>query len=328
MDVQILVGGGWEEIKTAREHKGKSIIAFPSEYCVVDLETTGLSPEWDDIIEVAAVKYSDGKEVDRFQSLVQPQLNYDGTYVDEFITELTGITNEMLASAPAPEDILPLFFDFIGTSIIIGHNITFDVNFLYDKFERYLNKPFPNDHINTIRFAHKLYPNLPHYRLSDMIDFLKVNGANEHRALSDVLATHECYLKMCEEARKQYPTEQDFAKAFNKHYLFGFKAADIKGDSSKVDTDNPLYGQHCVFTGKLDRLTRREAMQIVADLGGINEDTVTKKTNFLILGNNDYCSSIKDGKSSKHKKAEKNKLKGQNIEIIPESVFYDMISEE
>ena len=69
-------------------------------------------------------------------------------------------------------------------------------------------------------------------------------------------------------------------------------------------------------------------MQIVADLGGINEDTVTKKTNFLILGNNDYCSSIKDGKSSKHKKAEKNKLKGQNIEIIPESVFYDMISEE
>lgn len=68
-------------------------------------------------------------------------------------------------------------------------------------------------------------------------------------------------------------------------------------------------------------------MQIVADLGGKNADNVTKKTNYLILGNNDYCKSIKDGKSSKQKKAEKLKLDGYDIEIIPENVFYDIISE-
>ena len=68
-------------------------------------------------------------------------------------------------------------------------------------------------------------------------------------------------------------------------------------------------------------------MQIVADLGGKNADNVTKKTNDLILGNNDYCKSIKDGKSSKQKKAEKLKLDGYDIEIIPENVFYDIISE-
>ena len=68
-------------------------------------------------------------------------------------------------------------------------------------------------------------------------------------------------------------------------------------------------------------------MQIVADLGGQNADSVTKKTNYLILGNNDYCKSIKDGKSSKQKKAEKLKLDGYDIEIIPENVFYDIISE-
>lgn len=75
------------------------------------------------------------------------------------------------------------------------------------------------------------------------------------------------------------------------------------------------------------KLLRKEAMKIVADLGGINEDTVTKNTNYLILGNNDYCTTIKDGKSSKQKKAEKNKIKGQDIEIIPEGVFYDMIGD-
>ena len=66
-------------------------------------------------------------------------------------------------------------------------------------------------------------------------------------------------------------------------------------------------------------------MQIVADLGGINEDSITKNTNYLILGNNDYCTTIHDGKSSKHKKAEKLKLNGQDIEIIPKAVFYGML---
>lgn len=82
-----------------------------------------------------------------------------------------------------------------------------------------------------------------------------------------------------------------------------------------------------MFTGKLERYTRKEAMQIVANLGGINEDGVTKKTNFLILGNNDYCSTIKDGKSSKQKKAEKYKVAGQDILIVPEDEFYTMLED-
>jgi DNA polymerase-3 subunit epsilon len=69
-------------------------------------------------------------------------------------------------------------------------------------------------------------------------------------------------------------------------------------------------------------------MQIVADIGGIPGDGVTKKTNYLILGNNDYCKSIKGGKSSKQKKAEKLILEGADLQIIPESVFIDMITEQ
>lgn len=75
-------------------------------------------------------------------------------------------------------------------------------------------------------------------------------------------------------------------------------------------------------------MQRKEAMQIVADLGGIPGDSVTKKTNYLVLGDNDYCKTIKDGKNSKQKKAEKLILEGADLQIISEQVFYDMILEE
>ena len=143
---------------------------------------------------------------------------------------------------------------------------------------------------------------------------------------SDVEATHECYKLFHDEALSRYSTEEGFIRQFGRKH-WETKACDIVGDESKADPDSPLFNRFCVFTGKLERFTRKEAMQIVADLGGFNEDGVTKKTNYLILGNNDYCTTIKEGKSSKHKKAEKLKLSGQDIEIIPESVFYDMLAE-
>ena len=99
--------------KTERTGRGKSIIGFPDEYCVIDTETTGLSSQYDNLIEVAAIKYKNGVEIDRFQSLVQPPGVDDGYYVGGFITYLTGITNDMLENAPSIYEILPKFFDFI-----------------------------------------------------------------------------------------------------------------------------------------------------------------------------------------------------------------------
>jgi DNA polymerase-3 subunit epsilon len=82
-----------------------------------------------------------------------------------------------------------------------------------------------------------------------------------------------------------------------------------------------------VFTGTLERMPRKEAMQYVVDAGGVCADNVTKKTNYLVLGIIDYCVTIKDGKSTKQKKAEHLKLSGSDIETISENVFYEMLSE-
>ena len=309
---------------TEREQRGKSIIAFPENYVVVDTETTGLSPAWDHIIEIGAVRYRNGYEVDRFASLVQPPSYDDGTFVDSFITELTGITNEMLAEAPPAKEVLEAFDLYLGEDLILGYNVGFDVNFFYEKYLRYLGKPFANNYIDIMRFSRKLYPDMAHHRLKDMVKKFQIKQEHSHRAVADVEATQQCYRLMMEEALRIYASEEAFQRAFSRKR---YRAASICADTSKANPDSPLYGRYCVFTGKLEKYTRKEAMQIVADLGGIMEDGVTKKTNFLILGNNDYCKAIKDGKSAKHKKAEKLKLSGQDIEIIPETVFYDMLRE-
>lgn len=312
-----------------RPYKGKSIIAFPANYVIVDIETTGLSPEWNNIIEIGAIRYKDGVEVNRFSSLVQPPAYDDGGFVDSFITQLTGITNEMLAKAPKTKKVIKDFACYLESDdILIGYNTNFDINFLYDNFVRHTASPLTNNFIDLMRFSRKLYPDMPHHRLRDMVVKLGIiRNGREHRAVSDVEVTQECYTFMVKEALRQFTTEESFCKTFSSYRNYSYrKVHDIKGDPTKADPDNPLYGQYCVFTGKLERFIRTEAMQIVADLGGFNENNVTKKTNFLILGNNDYCKSIKDGKSNKHKRAEKLKLDGQDIEIISENVFYDMIN--
>lgn len=307
--------------------RGKSIISFPSSYCVLDLETTGLSSEWDEIIEIGAIKFVNGEENGRFQSLVQPTQYDDGTFLDTFITELTGITNEMLTDAPAIGEVLPDFLEFLGDLPVLGYNVSFDVNFIYAACSNIVKKPFTTDFIDVMRMARKLHPEMHHHRLRDMVEKFEIEHENAHRTISDCDATHQCYKRLMEEALATYETEEGFLDQFKKKSGYGFKISDIKADSTKADESSPIYGKYCVFTGKLERYTRKEALQIVADLGGIIENGVTKKTNFLILGNNDYCSTIKNGKSSKHQKAEKYKLDGFDISIISEDAFYGMLED-
>lgn len=327
--------------QTIRESKGRSIIAFPDTYCVIDVETTGRSPQWDHIIEVAAVKISDCQEVGRFSSLIQPPSMPGGDFVDDFIVALTGITDEMLAGAPFAPDVLEEFAAFVGDVPVVGHYVSFDVNFLYDSFDRYLDRPFSNDYIDTLRITRKLHPEMYHHRLADLVDHFGVTHNEVHRAMGDVEATAECFARLKDEALEHHGSEERFQELFDSVRKrrrsvsegrqtggsHSVKAADIQGDAQKIDEDSPIFGCACVFTGKLEKFTRAEAMQIVADLGGINQDGVTKTTRYLILGNNDYCASIKDGKSNKQKKAEKLALKGTGIEILPETAFYDMLGE-
>ncbi|MBE6719283.1 MAG: 3'-5' exonuclease [Ruminococcaceae bacterium] len=198
----------------SREFKGRSLVGFPQDFCVVDIETTGLRPSDDGIIEIGAIMYENGREADTFSSLLQPKVNAMGDYVSPFITQLTGITNEMLDSAPPAEDVLAEFFDFLGDSIIVGYNVNFDVNFLYDAIYEHLGEYMTNDYIDILRMAKKLYPDMPHHRLGDMTAKFGIINKSAHRALSDVEATYGCFKEFKTEAEIQHGDLNAFINLF------------------------------------------------------------------------------------------------------------------
>lgn len=309
------------KVKRIRTDRGKSLLILADDYTSMDLETTGFSPEYCEIIEVACIRYRGGVEADSFSSLVRPR-NMDA--VDDHLTALTGITQAMLKTAPTIENVLPQMLSFIGKDTIVGHNASFDINFVYDNAARLGLGAFSNDFIDTMRMARRLFPDFANHTLQTLVKEFKIAEKTAHRSESDARQAAQCYQYMVEYVKGNGLTGK-LAPVCSHGWTI--KAADIVGNPDLVKEDNPLYGKTVVFTGTLEKMARKEAMQVVADLGGINGDTVTKKTNFLVLGNNDMCKSIKDGKSNKQKTAEKYILAGYDLSIISENVFYDMISD-
>lgn len=309
-----------ETPKIQRDHKGKSLLSFPDNYTVIDLETTGLSPVYDNIIEFGAIRVRNGEITEIFSSLA----NSEGIYIDPYITELTGISQEMVDAAPNIANVLPRFLDFVGNDILVGHNINFDINFIYDETIRQTHSYFANNFVDTMRISRRLFRNERHHRLSDLCQRYDLDYSSAHRALDDCKLTCECFNHLKSDVIKEYGSEDGLKKQMSTVNQ-SVRSSDITGDSEKLNPFHPLYEKVCVITGVLEKMTRRDAMQIIADIGGINADSVTRKTNYLILGNNDYCQSIKNGKSNKQKRAEKLRSEGYDIEIIPESIFYDLL---
>ena len=288
-----------------------------SDYCVLDTETTGLSAYYDEIIEVALLRVRNNEIVATYSQLIKP--NYD---IDPFITMLTGITNKMVKDMPSISEVKDNILSFIGDDIIVGHNTPFDRRFLIAG----LQVDLPNRYMDTFQFSRKLYPDLNHHRLSDMTQLLGLHN-NEHRALSDCISTKELYDCIKYTMASKGLTIEDLwpKRQYARRYKGGIDIHSIVPETVEIDEDSFFFNRHVVFTGKLEKMLRKDAMQLVVNLGAVLDGTVTTKTNYLILGNNDYNAILKGNKSSKHKKAEKLKLDGQDIEIIDELTFYDLL---
>lgn len=286
------------------------------DYCVLDTETTGLSAYYDEIIEIGIIRVRNNQIVDKYSQLIHPEYE-----INEFITLLTGITNEMVTGMPSISEVKAEVLSFLGDDIIVGHNTSFDIRFLNEGFQETIG----NAYIDTMQFARKVYPELSHHRLSDLADYLNISN-NSHRAMADCITTKELYDAIKNTMSVKKLGIEDLWVTSRYH-------AGKKIDISKItpkevieDEDGFFYGRHVAFTGKLDRMVRRDAMQLVVNLGGILDTGVTKNTNYLILGNNDYNASLHGEKSSKHKKAERYKLDGYDIDIIDELTFYDLLN--
>ena len=161
---------------------GKNLVSL-------DLETTGLSPGKDKIIEIGAVKTdSNGNQIEEFNSLVNP-----GILISDFIENLTGISNDDVLSSLKFADIVDEFQSFLDDSIIIGHNIEFDLRFLSEEGLK-LNNKF----VDTWRFSQIMLPDLLDLSLGSICNYLNINQQNAHRALSDAKFTLEVFLLLSE----------------------------------------------------------------------------------------------------------------------------------
>ena len=174
------------QLKISTVRKDSSPEALKN-YVVIDVETTGLDADHDEIIEVAAIRYSGGEVKEAFQTYVKP-LNE----IPMKITQINGITNEMVENAPHFSQIVAELEDFIGTSNLVGHNIEFDIKFLYaagyDMF-RFKNRKY----YDTLKLARRVIKpdEVTNYKLGTLIHEYSgcFESANAHSALSDCLDT-------------------------------------------------------------------------------------------------------------------------------------------
>jgi DNA polymerase-3 subunit epsilon len=174
--------------KTVREFKGKSLLALPEDYCCIDLETTGLSPCACHIIEISAVKVRGGVVFDEFTTLVRPPYS-----IPSFITGLTGISDAMVRGAPRIEDVAGQVHDFLGDAVLLGHNVHFDVNFLYDHLAPHSGRHLANDFVDLMRLSRKVNRDYPDHRLGTLAARAGVRPDGMHRARRDVEVTIQCY---------------------------------------------------------------------------------------------------------------------------------------
>lgn len=180
-----------------RPLKGNSLWAFPCDYTVIDIETNGLSPKTSEILEISALKFRSDKLTDSFSTLIKPTQR-----INWYITNLTGITDDMVKDAPKISDALSLFYNFIGNDILIGHNINFDINFLYDNLLKHNNIIFTNSFVDTLRIARVALPNLINHKQTTIAQYYKISTDGVHRALKDCEICNACYTELKRELFK------------------------------------------------------------------------------------------------------------------------------
>jgi DNA polymerase III epsilon subunit family exonuclease len=180
-------------------------------FLVLDIETTGLSAYMHKITEISALKMENGRIIDEFTTLINPQ-----TRIPSFITRLTGIDNEMVKDAPKIRQIMPGFVEFLEDYTLVGHNATFDYKFLNHNAITHAGKPIENPVLCTCKLARRLLPQLPSKRLAALCEHFQIRNEQSHRARGDALATSQILQNFLNTLEKRGITKHEEILAFQK----------------------------------------------------------------------------------------------------------------
>lgn len=253
---------------------------------------------------------------------------------------VSSIPKRDLTTSTFPE-IRQKIVDFIGADIVVAHFAQFDVGALKDVYEKYKLDFDDIEYICSYRLAKVALPGQLNYKLKRLAKALDID-LEHHNALSDARASGLILQYLL--TSNSFNDLNTFLKAFryNKKGLLGRQGFKRKKDAKykdnliyqptdeekvAMDPDHYFYGLYFCFTGKLERMTRKEAIKATALVGGIPEKGVTKHTNILVVGEQDWRVVGKEGLSRKMKKAQSLLEEGQNIEIMTENDFIKLLEE-
>jgi DNA polymerase III epsilon subunit family exonuclease len=170
------------------------------DFVVVDVEATGAKTPPNRLIELGAYRIRGGRIVDKFLSLVNPEIP-----IPRFVAALTSISNEMVRRAPVFADLAPQLLDFVSDSVLVAHNAPFDTSFLNHEISRvYPGHRMVNPHLCTVRLSRRALPGLSNHRLDTIASHFSIPIISRHRAGSDALATAEIFLRLLTEMEETH----------------------------------------------------------------------------------------------------------------------------
>lgn len=309
------------------------------DFIAIDFEIA--NSNYDSACSIGLVYVKDKKIVDQKYFLIKPPTNE----MDPAMSAVHGLTKEELMDAPTFDIIWEeVSQDFHSDVYVIAHNARFDMNVLKNCLITYkLDIPIFNYvcsiPISTRACRGEGIPN----SLEARADRFGIQMDNHHNALSDANAVAELVLTCMEQKKRRsihtyfstyssipirsfVEMKQDLQFRGGKRRKFEkIRLRDIKPESDAFIEGHPLYNQALVFTGNLSSISRKEAMQIVVNIGGVIRSTVSKRTNFLVVGNQDKKLVGVSGTSSKERKAAELILEGYDIRVIDEDQFMSLL---
>lgn len=221
-------------------------------YVALDVETTGLDPKRDKIIEIGMVKVRSGRIAARFETFVNP-----GRMLEERIIALTGIRDEQLVDAPDIEEIIPGLLHFIGEDILVGHRILFDYSFIKKAAANH-RFTFEKTGIDTLKLAKTFLPDLESRSLAFLCEYYGIEH-NAHRALADAKAASDLYQKLAMLFYRENET------AFTpKRLLYQVKRETPLTIPQKEQLYKLLDRHKLKVDYQVEKLTRNEASRIIA----------------------------------------------------------------
>ena len=302
-------------------------------FVAIDFETA--NSERSSPCEIGLAIVNDFKIVDKFSYLIKPKDNY----FDYYNTKIHGIDESMVKNEPEFDKIYEQIRPVLETYPIIAHNASFDISVLRRTLDLY-GIDYPEAKYScTYQMAKKHLSGLFSYKLNSICNHYNI-ALDHHRALSDSIACAEIAIRLFKEKEiLEFDQIDDkfslkIGKLFKGGYTgslsknYRYTVSDLEYDDSKYQPENPFFEKTVVFTGTLQSLVRKEAQIIVLEIGGHCSQGVNAETNYLIIGDQDYSRFGEGFKSSKIKKAEKYLSKGQQIELLSEAQFLEMIDNE